>query len=212
MSFGSDAESFYDYAQSLPDPPLSDSDSESGDSDYHDAQSDDYDSEHPGPYNWDYLHQLPSDSDHSPDGSDDGSDVFSAASDQISDAAAAFEFEFDEDHPGPLNWDFFYANQHLFYAHQSDRFSDHSSADSSAASSPSSSNILGPDGKLLESERERRRRLQLCFYCGGDHFRANCERLRAKERHVEDSADVSDGSTSSHGSVGSDNGSEYSAY
>ncbi|KAE9400480.1 hypothetical protein BT96DRAFT_647063 [Gymnopus androsaceus JB14] len=165
----------------------------------------------------DYLHQLPSDhSSNQSDVSDTQSDASGALdnySNADSEAASAdfpeFEFELDEDHPGPLNWDFFYANQHLFYTHQS---SNGSSDNVSDAPSFSASNIFGPDGKLLESERERRRRLQLCFYCGGDHFRANCEQLRAKERHADVSAAVSDGSTGSHGSVGSDNGSEYSAY
>ncbi|KAE9384252.1 hypothetical protein BT96DRAFT_1008259 [Gymnopus androsaceus JB14] len=85
---------------------------------------------------------------------------------------------------GPLDWDWYYANAHLYH-------SDVDSEHDSEISSSSAPQIFGPDG---------------------DHFRANCNQLRAKERLAGVSADVSDGSAGSHGLVGSDNGSEYSAY
>ncbi|KAE9386053.1 hypothetical protein BT96DRAFT_1006452 [Gymnopus androsaceus JB14] len=68
MSFGSNTQSFYDYAQSLLEPLPSDSKyisdvtnsvSKSSDSEYHDAQDSDYDSKHPGSFAWEYLHGLP---------------------------------------------------------------------------------------------------------------------------------------------------------
>ncbi|KAJ3991100.1 hypothetical protein F5050DRAFT_1812964 [Lentinula boryana] len=40
---------------------------------------------------------------------------------------------------------------------------------------------LGPDGRLLESERQRRLDLGLCFYCGGEHLQAYCNRLRNRD-------------------------------
>jgi hypothetical protein len=42
------------------------------------------------------------------------------------------------------------------------------------------SHMLGPDNRLMESEKDRRWRLSLCFYCGGKHLRVNCPKLRAK--------------------------------
>lgn len=50
---------------------------------------------------------------------------------------------------------------------------------------------LGPDGKLLESERERRRIHGLCFYCGGEHLRAHCHRLWARD-HPDSASEASE--------------------
>ena len=65
MSFGPTAQDFVDYAQSLPEPHDSDSESNSNgyDEDYssdhsvtYSDHSSDYDSDHPGPFDWDYLY------------------------------------------------------------------------------------------------------------------------------------------------------------
>ncbi|KAJ3897003.1 hypothetical protein F5879DRAFT_983507 [Lentinula edodes] len=61
---------------------------------------------------------------------------------------------------------------------------------------------LGPDGRLLDSERERRRVLGLCFYCGGEHMKVDCLKLQAHTGQNYD-ADNSESDV-----PGSDDGSE----
>ena len=149
----SDAQTFYDYAHSLPDT-YSSSDSSEGD--VNDSSSD-------------------AGSDVS-DGSSDYNSYNSDSNNQPSDYS-------DSNNSGP----------------PTDVSSD--SKDSESDSRP----ILGSDGRLLPEERERRWRMALCFYCGGDHFRANCPRLRGQttDSSDEESSEQSD-DEGSDGDVGND--------
>ncbi|KAJ3846475.1 hypothetical protein EV368DRAFT_88971 [Lentinula lateritia] len=61
---------------------------------------------------------------------------------------------------------------------------------------------LGPNGRLVDSERERRRVLGLCFYCGGEHMKVDCLKLQA---HIGQNYDADD---SESDIPGSDDGSE----
>ncbi|KAE9404033.1 hypothetical protein BT96DRAFT_936014 [Gymnopus androsaceus JB14] len=215
MPFDSNVQSFYNYARHLPsdsgsDSEAPDSSSESGESEYYDAQENtdgsnstsEYDSDCPGPLNWEFYYANPH-LFHSPSGSENESDgSVRSAETEVS------ESEYDSDCPGPLNWDWYYANNHLYPPFYEQEFE----SEASEASSTSADNIFGPDGRLTESERNRRRQLRLCFYCGGDHFRVDCEELKAKERRSGNSPAESDSSVGSHGSDGSDNGSEESVY
>ncbi|KAF9026987.1 hypothetical protein BDP27DRAFT_1437319 [Rhodocollybia butyracea] len=82
-----------------------------------------------------------------------------------------------------------------------DSASDHGSdADSDGPESV----IFDSDGRLLPSEKARRFRNGLCFYCGGEHMRINCDRLREKLRRQEDSYQSDSGSdiSDSHDSDG----------
>lgn len=97
----------------------------------------------------------PNHSDYSPDNSDSQS-IDSHASD------------------GPYDYDY------LFWR-EGDPHPTNSDDDLDSAGPPEPSEIIGPDGRLLDSERERRRRLRLCFYCGGEHMRDNCELLKEKQ-------------------------------
>ncbi|KAJ3978342.1 hypothetical protein F5890DRAFT_1560518 [Lentinula detonsa] len=100
-----------------------------------------------------------------------------------------------DSYTGPYDYsdsEFNYSHDSLVNStHSSDSFySAHSSVAGSESGESSHDNgsgtgaeltdYMGPDGRLLESERERCRNLSLCFYCGGDHFHSHCPKLWAK--------------------------------
>ncbi|KAJ3716703.1 hypothetical protein C8R42DRAFT_778715 [Lentinula raphanica] len=155
----SDAQTFYDYAHSLPDT-YSSSDSSEGD--VNDSSSD--------------AGSDVSDVSDVSDGSSDYNSYNSNSNNQPSDYS-------DSNNSGP----------------PTNVSSD--SEDSESDSRP----ILGSDGRLLPEERERRWRMALCFYCGGDHFRANCPRLwgQTTDSLDEESSEQSD-DEGSDGDVGND--------
>ncbi|KAH7879996.1 uncharacterized protein C8R40DRAFT_1066133 [Lentinula edodes] len=191
MSFGSDSGSFLEYALSLPDPvgpdpETSDPSDQSSPSDHNseqesvqsgtnsDPDQSSYDSEFPGPFDYDYLHESS---------------------------------DFDSDHPGPYD---------LRYLHSYPSSSASDSVESSHSFASDNSEApelrpgddrsghphLGPDGRLVDSERERRRVLGLCFYCGGEHMKVDCLKLQARTGQHYD-ADNSESDV-----PGSDDGSE----
>jgi hypothetical protein len=62
------------------------------------------------------------------------------------------------------------------------------SSSAPAGNKPAFMNHLGPDGKLLASERERRKANNLCAFCGGKHKFEDCNKKKAsnaKGRAVE---------------------------
>lgn len=93
-------------------------------------------------------------------------------------------------------------------SYNSDR--DSSPAGSSAPSETSENSdyrdYLGPDGKLLESERERRWIFGLCYYCGGEHLQAHCYRLWARD-HPDSASEASENTSEYSGEfpIDSDN-------
>ncbi|KAJ3978404.1 hypothetical protein F5890DRAFT_1560401 [Lentinula detonsa] len=192
MSFGSDPQSFRQYALSLPDDISDDSSHES---------------ESFEPYT-DSNSEIDSDaSDMESNASNDDSDTSEVASwdEIIRRADPRYRHRFLQHmmdyytNPDPDVGPFDYSDSEFNYshdslvnsAHSSDSFySAHSSVIGSESIEPSDQedlesdselpSFMGPDGRLLESERERRRNLSLCFYCGGDDFRSHCPKLRAK--------------------------------
>lgn len=55
-----------------------------------------------------------------------------------------------------------------------------SAASSSKSKKPDLSNVLGPDGKLLPEEKERRKKNDLCLVCGSEgHFSDKCPHRKA---------------------------------
>ena len=54
------------------------------------------------------------------------------------------------------------------------------------------SEFIGPDGHLTEAERNRRRQYHLCFYCGGEHLKVDCELLKNRNQFAETDYDPSD--------------------
>ncbi|KAJ3804636.1 hypothetical protein F5876DRAFT_82839 [Lentinula aff. lateritia] len=187
MSLGSDPESFLEYALSLPDPvgpdpETSDSSDQSSPSEQESVQSgtnsnpdqSSYDSEFPGPFDYDYLHESS---------------------------------DFDSDHPGPYDLRYLHSypsssasdsneSFHLFASEISEALKPRPGDDRSGHLH------LGPDGRLVNSERERRRVLGLCFYCGGEHIKVDCLKLQARTGENYDADD------SESDIPGSDNGSE----
>ncbi|KAJ3780126.1 hypothetical protein GGU10DRAFT_381134 [Lentinula aff. detonsa] len=192
MSFGSDPQDFVQYALSLPDNISDDSSHESESFEPYTDSNSEIDSNA---------------SDMESNASNDASDTSEVASwdEIIRRADPRYRHRFlrhmmdyytnpDPD-VGPFDYsdsEFNYSHDSLVNsAHSSDSFhSAHSSIagselgrsshDNGSESSPEPPDYMGPDGRLLESERERRRNLSLCFYCGGDHFRSHCPKLRAK--------------------------------
>ncbi|KAJ3855526.1 hypothetical protein EV368DRAFT_62364 [Lentinula lateritia] len=165
MSFGSDSESFLEYALSLPDqvspdPETSASSDHSSPSEqefvqsgtYSDSDQSSYNSEFPGPFDYDYLYQSS---------------------------------DFDSDHPGPYDLSYLHSHPSSSASDSNESFHSFASEASNAPElrpdddSPSHPH-LGPDGRLVDSERERRRMLGLCFYCGGEHMKVDYLKLQAR--------------------------------
>ncbi|KAJ4488662.1 hypothetical protein C8R41DRAFT_867997 [Lentinula lateritia] len=191
MSFGSDPESFLEYALSLPDPvspdpETSDPSDQSSPSDHNseqesvqsgtnsDPDQSSYDSEFPGPFDYDYLYQSS---------------------------------DFDSDHPGPYDLSYLYSYPSSSASDSHESFHSFTSGASEApelrpGDDRSGHPHLGPDGRLVDSERERRRVLGLCFYCGGEHMKVDCLKLQARTGENYDADD------SESDIPGSDDGSE----
>ncbi|KAJ4478921.1 hypothetical protein C8R41DRAFT_869341 [Lentinula lateritia] len=190
MSFGSHPESFLEYALSLPDPvgpdpETSDSSDHSSPSEQNseqesvqsatnsDPDQSSYDSEFPGPFDYDYLFQSS---------------------------------DFDSDHPGPYDLSYLHSYPSSSASNSNESF--HSFASESPevpelrpGDDRSGHPHLGPDGRLMDSERERRRVLGLCFYCG-EHMKVDCLKLQARTGENYDADD------SELDTLGSDDGSE----
>ncbi|KAJ3846114.1 hypothetical protein EV368DRAFT_89541 [Lentinula lateritia] len=187
MSFGSDSESFLKYALSLPDPvgpapetsassdQSSPSEQESVQSGTHsDSDQSSYDSEFLGPFDYDFLYQSS---------------------------------DFDSDHPSPYDLSYLHSYPSSSASDSNESFHSFASEASEAPElrpdddSPSHLH-LGPDGRLVGSERERCRVLGLCFYCRGEHMKVDCLKLQARIGQTYDADD------SESDIPGSDDGSE----
>jgi hypothetical protein len=76
------------------------------------------------------------------------------------------------------------------------------SGSSNSAGAPKPyANLLGPDGKLTQAERDRRKKFNLCMFCGGKHKAENCDKKKqsdskARAASTEESANVPTGSGS----------------
>lgn len=84
-----------------------------------------------------------------------------------------------------------------------------SSAPASKSKKPDLSKVLGPDGKLLPAEKERRRKNDLCMICGSkDHYADKCpsnrDNTHGRAAHLEEVDEESD----SEGSASDDDASE----
>ncbi|KAJ3898949.1 hypothetical protein F5879DRAFT_978639 [Lentinula edodes] len=134
--------------------------------------------------------------------SDHNSEQESVQSGTISDPDQS---SYDSEFPGPFDYDYLHESSDFDLDHPGpyDLRYLHSYPSSSASDSVQSGHPhLGPDGRLLDSERERRRVLRLCFYCGGEYMKVDCLKLQARTGQNYD-ADNSESDV-----PGSDDGSE----
>ena len=78
-----------------------------------------------------------------------------------------------------------------------------SAASSSKSKKPDFSNVLGPDGKLLPEEKERRKQNNLCLVCGSEgHFSDKCPHRKAPTKaRAADLEPITDEDEQAQGSV-----------
>ncbi|KAJ3791683.1 hypothetical protein GGU11DRAFT_812689 [Lentinula aff. detonsa] len=194
MSFSSDPQSFRQYALSLPNDPYepydaSDSEAHSEGSDVESIVSNDY-SDTSDADNWDeilrqadprYRHRFLR---HMMD--------YYANPDGYTGPYDYSDSEFNYSHDSLANSTHSSDSFHSAHSSIAGSESGESSHDNGSESSSEPPDYMGPDGRLLESERERCRNLSLCFYCGGDHFCSHCPKLRAKYSGDSDASKIPD--------------------